>query len=237
MPSPSPESGQNTDLLPSTAPDIISGDPPLIALTFDDGPSPTTELVLDVLEKYGVPATFFVLGSLINETTAPTMRRAFGMGCEFGNHGWSHTNMAGLPAETILWEVTRTSDRIEWAVGIRPKYFRPPYLSVSRTVFNTVGLPFISGVGPHDWTNEVSAETRARQILEQSEDGVIFLLHDFYKNYPTVEALEAVIPELLDRGFRFVTLSELFELKGVKPEAYNGTFYISPAELYTPALR
>ena len=88
---------------------------------------------------------------------------------------------------------------------------------MSPTLFDTVDLTFICGVGCKDWELEVPAEERASILLSSLKDGDLVLLHDMTGNIETVKALRTVIPTLLERGFRFTTCGNLFKEKGVTP--------------------
>lgn len=190
----------------------------VIALTFDDGPNTDcTPYVLDVLEKYNVKASFFVIGDNINEESAAVMKRAYDMGCEINNHSRTHSYMNKMTAEEIAEEIKYTSDLVEQYTGEPTRFFRPPYIAVNATMFETIDMPFINGKGCNDWDDKVSVETRIQKTLDQAEDGGIILLHDASMNYGTVEALETIIPTLLDEGYELVTLSDLFYAKGIEP--------------------
>lgn len=191
----------------------------IAALTFDDGPNTvTTPQVLDVLEKHGVPATFFVCGDNITPESAEVMRRAVRLGCEIENHSRTHSDMTKLSRGEILAEISFTSDAAERAVGRRPRFFRPPYISYNQLMFDIIDLTFIQGIGAEDWLDEVSAEERFRRIMAQVRDGTVILLHDQEENFRTVNALDMLIPALLDEGYGLVTVSELFERSGVVPK-------------------
>ncbi len=188
---------------------------PMVAITFDDGPNTTTTVqILNLLEEYGVRASFFVIGDNINEKSGEVMKRAYDMGCEINNHSKTHQNMPSFTAEEIKAEIEYTSNKVEEITGEPTKFFRPPYIAVNNTMYEQIDMPFICGYGCNDWDASVTAEMRATKTLEQVEDGAIILLHDFYGNSATVEALKTIIPELIDRGYQFVTVSELFEAKG-----------------------
>ncbi len=196
---------------------IIDKDKPVIALTFDDGPNTTTTVeVLDKLEQYGVVASFFVVGKNINESTINVMQRAVKMGCEIDNHSETHGYMNTMTEDEILSEVTSTSEKVFEAVGVSTKFFRPPFIAVSTTMLDVIDMPFICGYAANDWDNNVTAKERAERILEQSKDGAILLLHDMQGNSKTVEALDTIIPKLLEDGYQFVTVSELFETKEIE---------------------
>ncbi len=188
------------------------------ALTFDDGPNTvTTPLVIDKLEKYGVVASFFLVGNNIDEESARVSRRAFGLGCEINNHSRTHSAMTELSAEEIKQEIAYTSEKIMEIIGEGPKFFRPPYIAVNDTMVENIDLPFIAGFGAEDWEDSVSAAERAKRILEQVCDGCVILLHDMVGNDKTVEALDTIIPALKNEGYEFVTVSGLFERAGIVP--------------------
>ncbi len=190
----------------------------LIALTFDDGPNnETTPQVLDILEEYGIAASFFLIADNITPETARQVVRAQRMGCDIGNHSRTHGFMDRMTAEQIREEVRYCTDRIVQITGEAPEFFRPPYIAVNRTMYDNIGLTFICGAGCEDWIPTVSAQERARRVLEHAEDGQIVLLHDMLGNSNTVEALKTIIPEMKKRGFEFVALSRLFERAGVTP--------------------
>lgn len=189
----------------------------MVALTFDDGPSSTTSEVLDVLEQYDVKATFFLIGEQINMDTLPIMQRQLSMGCELANHSYNHVDMSNLSATDIKNQIDWTSSAIKNAVGYDVKFFRPPYLATSNSMYENVDLAFIQGIGCNDWESGVSASQRANTILSSVEDGSIILLHDFQGNTNTVQALPTIIEGLKAQGYTFVTVSELFEYKGVNP--------------------
>lgn len=188
-----------------------------LALSFDDGPNETTTEILNVLEKYGVTGSFFVIGQNINDSTAPIMQRANNMGCDIQNHSYSHLPMNKLTAEEINQEISKTSALITQYVGVEPRFFRPPYIANNQLMFDNINLTFICGIGVEDWLPSVSAEERAERIMESAADGVIYLLHDILGNDATVQALDVVIPKLKEQGYQFVTVPELFKIKDITP--------------------
>ena len=198
----------------------------LIALTFDDGPNDiTTPKVLDILEEHKIPASFFVIGQFINDETAKQMTRAISLGCEIQNHSFTHAFMTQLSAEQIAEEVRKTDELIEKYTGTKPWMFRPPYIDHNETMHHTIEHTFICGVGCEDWVPERSAQERYEVMKATAGDGVMFLLHDLVGNDNTVEALKMIIPELKAQGYTFVTATQLFEKKGIKPEPKNGKIY------------
>lgn len=197
----------------------MSEDMKYIALTFDDGPnSTTTNEVIDKLEKYGIVASFFLIGNNINDESAKAVKRAYDLGCEIDNHSRTHSNMTELSAEEIQEEFKFVDDKVVEITGEHTKFFRPPYISVHQIMFDNIDVPFIAGIGANDWEDRVTAEMRAKMILKQAKDGDIILLHDAEGNSMTVEALDTIIPELQKQGYKFVTVTELFKAKGIEPD-------------------
>ena len=191
----------------------------LVALSFDDGPNNTiTPKMLDILEEHGVPASFFVIGQYINDSSAKQMQRAVALGCEIQNHSYTHTYMTQLSTESFKDEIERTDDLVEKYVSTRPAYFRPPYINHNTSMHAAIDHTFISGVGCQDWEANRTAQMRYDDLMAKVQDGDIILLHDFEGNVNTVEALKMIIPELKKRGFTMVTVSELFKRKGVTPK-------------------
>ena len=92
-------------------------------------------------------------------------------------------------------------------------------------MYDNIDMTFISGYGCNDWEDRVTAEYRAKYLEKKAADGVIFLLHDAEGNSKTVEALDKAIPILLEKGFQFATISELFELKGVEISGTDTNIY------------
>lgn len=199
---------------------------PTIAITFDDGPNATTTMeILDVLEKYQVRASFFLIGTNINDESAKSVKRAYDLGCDIENHSKTHSYMDKMTADEIKDEVAYVNDKVKEITGTTPKFFRPPYIAVNNTMYDNIDMTFISGYGCNDWEDRVTAEYRAKYLEKKAADGVIFLLHDAEGNSKTVEALDKAIPILLEKGFQFATISELFELKCVEISGTDTNIY------------
>ncbi len=201
----------------STTP--VSG--PVVALTFDDGPHGVhTNAVMDTLAAYGAKGTFFMLGS--QAAAYPSLvQRARSLGFEVGSHSYSHPNLKNLSAAGIQKELNSTAKVIQNASGAAPTVFRPPYGNYNDTVRSAAGVPVIIwNVDPQDWKSR-NAEAVARHVLSYATDGDIILMHDIYGS--TAEAVKIIVPALLERGFRLVTVSELLREKGV--DAYAGSVH------------
>lgn len=189
----------------------------LVALTFDDGPSNITEKILDVLEAEGIVGSFFLIGQQVTPETKPILERELALGCEICNHSFTHSVMSEMTAEVIRDEIAKTSDVIRDVVGIETKFFRPPYIAVSDTMYSNINLPFICGEDSRDWDDSTSAQDRIDRVLANVTDGTLVLMHDMKDNVKTLEALPVIIKGLREKGYSFVTASQIFEQKGVDP--------------------
>ena len=204
---------------------------PTIALTFDDGPNTTTTAeILDLLEKYQVRASFFLIGSNLNDETAKVVKRAYDLGCDIENHSMTHSYMDKMTAEEIADEINTLNDKIKDITGETPKFFRPPYIAINNVMYDTIDMTFISGLGCNDWDEKVTTDRRVLVLQRRAKDGLIFLLHDAEGNSQTVEALDEAIPYLLEQGFQFATISELFELKGIEVSGDDTNIYTDLGE-------
>ena len=185
----------------------------VVALTFDDGPHPTlTAEILEVLEKYGVRATFFVVGE--NARYYPdALRMAVSRGHEIGNHTLSHGALSKKSADEIKAEIAAAEDEILSACGVKTKLFRPPEGCVSKSVVRAakeLGYEIILwSVDTRDWAHCSTADM-VRNIKKNVRPGSVVLFHDYISGAAhTKAALNVVIPYLLAQGYRFVTVSEL----------------------------
>ncbi len=218
-----------TLLAPLAAPVSAEPEPKYIALTFDDGPNTTTTVeILDLLEEYNALGTFFLIGRNINEESAATVKRAYDMGCEIGNHSQTHANMPALSEEEMLAEISAVDEYVLEITGETTKYFRPPFIDTNDTMYEVIDKTFICGVGCNDFMADVTAQDRADAVIGAARDGLIVLLHDAAGNDQTVEALRTILPTLTEQGYQFVTLSQLFALQGETPR--HGILYSEVAK-------
>lgn len=183
-----------------------------IALTFDDGPSQYTSYILDVLEQHESKATFFVLGNRV-KSRADIIRRMAELGNEVAGHSWNHRNFANLGADAIRQQISDTSAAIYYVLGEQPPpFFRPPYGIVNnriRNVATELGYSIVNwSVDPKDWQNR-DADIIYDIVIDRAVDGAIILLHDI-RPY-TKEAIERIVPSLIEKGFQLVTVSELLD--------------------------
>jgi peptidoglycan/xylan/chitin deacetylase (PgdA/CDA1 family)/2-hydroxy-3-keto-5-methylthiopentenyl-1-phosphate phosphatase len=187
-----------------------------VALTFDDGPSEDTERILEVLDRYGVQATFFMLGRQI-ELFPEIARRVFSSGHEIGNHSYSHSLcLLQKPSETRA-QFQRAHEMITNTTGARPRFARPPYGVRTPAYFaaaRRMGLRTVQwSIAGFDWKQRTGAEI-AQRILRGAKPGSIILLHDGDGSgkrgrSATVAALPMIIEGLQARGLRIVPLSQL----------------------------
>lgn len=202
----------------ATSSDVQSKDnEKYIAFTFDDGPSlDITPEILSLFEQYNGAVTFFAVGRNVTEDKREIMARAVKMGCEYGNHSYNHKSFTEITPAEMLSEIEETQKVIRTIAGVTPTLFRAPNIAVNQTVFDTVKMPFISGYNPSDWDKNVTAQQRIERVLSNAKDGQIVLMHEFKGNTQTVEALKTILPSLANQGYKFVTVSELFKIKGIE---------------------
>ena len=194
--------------VPADAPaEIEIGEPPLVALTFDDGPrSSTTGPLLDGLALREVPATFFLVGNRIpgNEEL---VRRMAAEGHQIGIHTYDHVKLKGLSRQDFDLQVGKTRALITDLAGEGNYWLRPPYGLLDKTAERWCGGPVILwSVDPEDW-NDKNTDRIVNHIVSCARDGDVILLHDIYPT--SVEAALRVVDALHQKGFLFVTVEEL----------------------------
>lgn len=202
-----------------------------LCLSFDDGPNLTdpqtmTEM-LDIMEKYNVPASFFIIGNKVTPENRPVIQRAIDMGCDIQNHTWTHRNMAELTAEEIAEDYQKCDDLIVELTGKKAEFFRPPYISINDTVYNTIKVPFVCGKASMDWDPNYDAEYRYQEIMKGAENGTIYLLHVMEGNDATLKAVDRAIPELKEQGYEFVNLPDLFKFTNTEPNIGESMWHVA----------
>ncbi|MEF9990923.1 MAG: polysaccharide deacetylase family protein [Peptostreptococcaceae bacterium] len=191
----------------------------IIALTFDDGPDNVfTPQILDILKKYDVKATFFLVGENV-VWNSEIVKRENEEGHEIGNHTFTHINVAKRSYGEIDKEITDTQEAIKKIIGKEPKLFRPPYRAISRNMCSIVkekdmNIILWSNLDPRDWSNP-GVYSITNTILTKSQNGTIILLHDYNtvrnSKSQTIQALDIIIPKLKAQGYKFVTISQMIE--------------------------
>lgn len=219
-------------------------DGPYIALTFDDGPNATlTPKLLDLLAARHLKATFFVVGQ--NAADHPDiLKRAVREGHEIANHSWSHPNLGKMSDEAVRRELQKTDDAIAAAIGKRPTLMRPPYGSITARQKKWIHEEFgyriiIWDVDPLDWKRPGPSVVTAR-ILKETKAGSIVLSHDIHP--PTIEAMPRTFDQLIEKGFKSVTVTELLGMATPippkpkpSPSAPRAVVVPSPTEIASPA--
>lgn len=197
---------------------VDNGEEKLIALTFDDGPDPdSTEAILDILGKYGVRATFFVIGEKA-EKCPDLVLRASDEGHEIGNHTYSHLNGKKTDGKRYLDDVKKNASYLSGLLGYDTVLFRPPGGNLNaenkKAVIDLGYVTVLWSVDTEDWKG-TNTKKICSSVIGKVRSGDIVLMHDcIYGKGHTAEALEIMIPELLSEGYRFVTVSELLSADG-----------------------
>ncbi len=184
-----------------------------IALTFDDGPHPYyTYRILEILKKYNIEATFFFVGE--NVKNYPDAARAvIEAGHEVGNHTFTHHRVRSMNYNEILSEMIKCEDIIFEIDEYKPRLFRPPegaYGEELEKIAEKMGYSVILwSIDTRDWDHSTPDEIM-ENVMKNVSSGDIILMHDYIgKNSPTPDALEIIIPALLEKGYEFSTVSEL----------------------------
>ena len=197
----------------------VNVDGPYIAMTFDDGPQPAlTPKLLDLLKKKGVKATFFVVGQNVAEYP-DVVKRAASEGHEIANHSWSHPDFARMSDAAVRNELQKTEDAIQQATGAKSKLLRPPYGAITKSqrdwIHNEYGFKIVLwDIDPLDWKYRNSAHVE-NEILKNTRSGSIVLSHDIHAT--TVAAMSDTFDKLIEKGFKFVTVSELIAMEKPAP--------------------
>ncbi|HAZ19216.1 MAG TPA: chitooligosaccharide deacetylase [Clostridiales bacterium] len=185
----------------------------VIAFTFDDGPHANyTNQILDIFKEYGQKATFFVIGT--NVVAFPeVLKRVVREGHELGSHTLAHTYITQMSDFQLKKDLMKNDEIIRRTTGVVPVLFRPPgggYNDHKVAIIEEMGKKCILwNQDSRDW--QFPSVNRIMKTLRGNlKPGDIVLFHDFNcKNSPTPEVLCRLIPEMLEQGYRFVTVSEL----------------------------
>jgi peptidoglycan-N-acetylglucosamine deacetylase len=198
----------------------VKTDKKVVALTFDDGPSPHTKELLDILRAYEVPATFFLLGK--NAAQYPHLvRQMYQAGHEIGNHSYSHEPLIFKSVAFIREEIEKTDQLIRQSGYQGTIHFRAPYgrklIWLPWILYKAKRPHILFDVIPDDWASP-GVETIVNRIVAQTKPGSIILCHDGngdekgLNRSQTVQAIPLVIEKLSGAGYQFVTISELLKL-------------------------
>lgn len=193
---------------------------PMVALTFDDGPGEYTQELIDCLTENNAKATFFMLGP--NAQNFPDVVKSLkDAGMELGNHTWSHNPLTGMNAAGVVNEITSTNDAIKAAAGEQATVMRPPGGAYNEATQEALTMPLIMwSIDTKDWQTQSEDQTY-QKTMDNVTDGSVVLMHDIHEW--SVRAAIRAIPELVEQGYKLVTVSELAEAKGMTLE--NGQAY------------
>ena len=190
-----------------------------IAFTFDDGPGEYTDELLDCLEENNAHATFFMLGQNVGSWES-TVQRMADIGCEIGSHSWDHPNLYDLSMDSVAKEFSDTDAALEKACGQKASVARAPYGNWSDDIISTVGKPFFTwSLDSMDWSYKDVNKDYDAVMNGDLTDGSIILMHDIHE--PSVQAAIKMIPELVQKGYKLMTVSELAAAKGVTLQGAN----------------
>lgn len=205
---------------PTPAPTVRSK---AVALTFDDGPSTVnTPKILATLKKYNAHATFFIVGNRAS-AGADVLKQEVAQGCEIANHTWDHSDLSKLTMKKVNKKCAQVTNLVKKLTGTDVNLLRPPYGAISDKMREKLKQPMIYwSIDTLDWKT-MDAKKTFKAVKKQVSDGDIILMHDIHA--PTAEAVEKIVPWLVENDYDILTVSELMERKGIKMK--NGKVYMN----------
>lgn len=217
------ETKKETVTVPISKNRKIDPSKPMVAITFDDGPGKATTQILNTLEKYGVVATFFDLGqNMVNNPKI--VKREESIGCEVECHTYAHKNLNTLSESQIQDDIAKAEKTFKNILGHKPYLVRPPYGNANAKVKNAIKYPLINwDIDTLDWKSRNANSVLAEIRKYKDYNGRIILMHGIYNS--TAEAVETLVPELIEKGYQLVTVSEMAKYKGVTLK--TGTVYLN----------
>mgnify|MGYP000245075551 FL=1 len=200
---------------------------PMIALTFDDGPGEYTEELLNCLVENNAKATFFMLGQNV-EAYPEIAKELSDAGMELGNHSYSHPDLVTIGADAAAQQVSNTDAALKAATGFEATVMRPPGGSFNDSVKAAIDHPLIIwSIDTRDWATKSEDQTY-QVVMDNAQDGSVVLMHDIHEW--SVKAAIRMIPDLIAKGFKLVTVSELAEAKGKTLQSGNAYYYFGEGE-------
>lgn len=200
---------------------------PMIALTFDDGPGEYTEELINCLVENNAKATFFMLGQNV-EAYPEIAKELSDAGMELGNHSYSHPDLVTIGAEAAAQQVSNTDAALKAATGFEATVMRPPGGSFNDSVKSAIDHPLIIwSIDTRDWATKSEDQTY-QVVMDNAQDGSVVLMHDIHEW--SVKAAIRMIPDLIAKGFKLVTVSELAEAKGKTLQSGNAYYYFGEGE-------
>ena len=187
-----------------------------VAITFDDGPSRYTLKVKEIMDKYNVKGTFFMLGCNLSTGYTDTLKSLVNSGYEIGIHGYSHKMLTKLSDTKLDKEINYTKELLSNMTGTDVTLVRPPYGEINNRIKKKYDVPYILwSIDTKDWKLK-DANKIYEKVINDVSDGDIILMHDIYS--ATSNSLNIIIPKLLNNGYTFVTVPELFYYKNISLE-------------------
>ena len=200
---------------------------PMIALTFDDGPGEYTEELINCLVENNAKATFFMLGQNV-EAYPEIAKELSDAGMELGNHSYSHPDLVTIGAEAAAQQVSNTDAALKAATGFEATVMRPPGGSFNDSVKAAINHPLIIwSIDTRDWATKSEDQTY-QVVMDNAQDGSVVLMHDIHEW--SVKAAIRMIPDLIAKGFKLVTVSELAEAKGETLQNGAAYYYFGEGE-------
>ena len=190
----------------------VDGEKPMVAITYDDGPSPFTDDFAQLFKKHDSAATFFEVGNRMNEfeEEAKTITEAY---CELANHTYTHQNLTRVSVSGMHNQLNKCDRKLrEFGEQAETILVRPPEGAVNETVKKNIHAPIILwSVDTLDWKSR-NAESVYRKATTNIKDGDIILMHSLYES--TLKASKRIVPELIDQGYQLVTVTDLAQFRG-----------------------
>ena len=186
---------------------------PAIALSFDDGPSEYTQQVLDILAEYDCRATFFMVGTNMNNM--PEMvKTVYESGNEVGLHTWRHNDLTQMNADAIVRNLQLCQNIVLEQTGTTARWLRPPYGKVGPGTYgacNALGMYIATWtIDSRDWETQNAAKIE-KEVMGQLHNGAIILFHDTHS--ATVEALRNILPQIVEKGYQVLTVDQLMSFR------------------------
>lgn len=203
----------------ATNPNEVDVNAPMVALTFDDGPSTNaTQRILKVLQDNYSRATFFVVGTNA-EKYPELLSEISNAGCEIGNHSYSHKDLTKQDTAGREEQLSLVDRAVNKATGGNTTVIRPPYGAYNDEVLNELQVPVVLwNLDTEDWDCR-NAQVIVDNVMSKVKDGDIILMHDIYDS--TAEAVELLVPMLKEQGYQVVTVSEMAHYKGKDLECHK----------------
>ncbi len=201
---------------------VINTNKKLVAITFDDGPGPYTNKLLDILNANKAHATFFMLGNNLEKYRSVVLN-VYNSGNEIGYHSYAHTNFKRQDIATIKSELDQSNAILKSITGTTFSLIRPPYGSLNSKIKEELDSSFILwSVDTEDWRHK-DGEYLLNYVLEHIYPGAIILFHDIHAT--SVDAMTKILPYLYAEGYQVVTVSDLAKNYNVTLEPHKAYRY------------